>query len=154
MTTPEERLAELGITLGDAPPPAAAYVPTVQSGAMLYTAGQVATADGTLVASGLLGDTVDVDTGVACARACAVNVIAQLKQALGELSRVNRIVKVTVFVACVPTFTEPHVVANGASELLNDVFGDAGTHARSAVGVAVLPTGSPVEVEAIVEVSS
>ncbi|HEY8341307.1 MAG TPA: RidA family protein [Egibacteraceae bacterium] len=153
MATPEERLAELGITLGEPPAPAAAYVPTVQTGSLLYTAGQVATADGRLVASGVVGDDVDLDTGVACARACAVNVLAQLKAALGDLSRVRRVVKLTVFVASAPTFTSQHLVANGASELLAEVFGDAGRHARSAVGVASLPTGSPVEVEAIVEVA-
>lgn len=153
MASPEERLSELGIALGSPPAPAAAYVPTAQSGALLFTAGQVATADGELVASGIVGDDVDLDTGVACARACAVNVLAQLKAALGDLRRVQRIVKVTVFVASAPSFTSQHLVANGASELFADVFGDAGRHARSAVGVAALPTGSPVEVEAIVEVA-
>lgn len=158
MATPEQRLSELGISLPQAPAPAAAYVPFVQSGNLLFTAGQVAvdtTQPGrSLVATGLLGEEVDVETGQRCARQCAVNVLAQLKAALGELSRISRVVKVTVFVASAPGFTEQHLVANGASELLAEVFGDAGRHARSAVGTASLPTGTPVEVEAIVEVAT
>jgi enamine deaminase RidA (YjgF/YER057c/UK114 family) len=153
MATPEERLAELGITLPAAPPPAASYVPFVRSGSLLFTAGQVAVRDGELVATGLLGDGVDVATGQSCARQCAINVLAQLQAALGDLARVQRVVKITVFVASAPGFVEQHLVANGASELLAEVFGDAGVHARSAVGAASLPTGTPVEVEAIVEVS-
>jgi enamine deaminase RidA (YjgF/YER057c/UK114 family) len=151
--TPEEQLAELGITLPEAPPPAASYVPFVRSGALLFTAGQVAVADGALVAQGRLGDGLDVAVGQDCARQCAINVMAQLKAALGDLSRVRRIVKITVFVASTPDFTEQHLVANGASELLASVFGEAGVHARSAVGAPSLPTGTPVEVEAIVEVA-
>jgi enamine deaminase RidA (YjgF/YER057c/UK114 family) len=149
---PEARLRELGIDLPTAPAPRAIYLPVVQAGELLYTAGQVATADGTLVATGLLGADVDVDTGRACARQCALNLIAQLKAALHELDRVRQFVKVTVFVASAPSFTDQHLVANGASELFADVFGDAGRHARSAVGMASLPTGSPVEVEAVVQV--
>lgn len=153
MATPEQRLAELGIELPAAPPPAAAYVPTVQTGNLLFTAGQVAVRDGTLLAEGKVGADVDLDTAVACARQCAVNVLAQAKAALGDLGRVRRIVKLTVFVASDPAFTQQHLVANGASELLGDVFGDAGKHARSAVGAPALPTNSPVEVEAIIEVA-
>jgi enamine deaminase RidA (YjgF/YER057c/UK114 family) len=152
-TTPEDRLAELGISLPDAPPPAAAYVPFVRSGSLVFTAGQIAIADGALVATGRLGDDVDVETGQAAARQCAINVMAQLQAALGDLSRVRRIVKITVFVASAPDFTEQHLVANGASALLGEVFGEAGVHARSAVGAAALPMGTPVEVEAVVEVA-
>jgi enamine deaminase RidA (YjgF/YER057c/UK114 family) len=151
--SPEERLAELGITLPDAPPPAAAYVPFVQSGSLVFTAGQIAIREGTLVAEGKLGDGLDVPVGQDCARQCAINVMAQLKAAVGDLSRVRRIVKITVFVASAPGFTEQHLVANGASELLGAVFGDAGVHARSAVGAPALPMNTPVEVEAIVEVA-
>jgi enamine deaminase RidA (YjgF/YER057c/UK114 family) len=149
----EERLAELGITLPDAAPPAAAYVPTVQTGSLLFTAGQLPLRDGALVAEGRVGAEVDRETGIECARWCAINVLAQLKAALGDLERVRRVVKVVVFVASDPSFHEQHIVANGASELLGDVLGEAGKHARSAVGMAVLPRNAPVEVEAIVEVS-
>lgn len=151
MSTPEERLTALGITLPDAPAPVAAYVPVVQTGSLLFTAGQIASGPDGLVATGKVGDGVEMDTAVACARQCAVNIIAQLKTALGDLSRVRRVVKLTVFVASHPSFTEQHVVANGASELISEVFGDVGVHARSAVGAPALPRDTPVEVEAIVE---
>lgn len=153
MTTPAERLAELGITLPEAPAPAAAYVPVVRTGDLLFVSGQVAAADGSLVATGKVGAAVDLETAQRCARQCAINLLAQLQAALGDLSKVRRVVKLTVFVASDPSFTSPHLVANGASELLGEVFGDAGRHARSAVGAPVLPTDTPVEVEAIVEVS-
>ena len=150
--TPEDRLAALGVVLPDAPAPAAAYVPTRQSGDLLFTSGQIAVSDGALVASGHLGAEVDIPAGQQAARQCAINILAQLKAALGELSRVARVVKLTVFVSSTPEFTEQHLVANGASELLGEVLGEAGHHARSAVGVPSLPTGTAVEVEAIVEV--
>ena len=153
MATPEQRLAELGIELPDAPPPAAAYVPYVRTGDLVYTAGQVAVTQGSLVAEGIVGREVDLDTAVRCARQCAINVMAQLKAAVGDLSKVERIVKLTVFVASTPDFTQQHLVANGASELIGEVFGDAGRHARSAVGATALPTNSPVEVEAIAAVT-
>ena len=153
MATPEQRLAELGIELPEAPAPAAAYVPYVRTGNLVYTAGQVAVSGGTLVAEGIVGREVDLDTAVQCARQCAINVMAQLKAAVGDLATIARIVKLTVFVASTPDFTQQHFVANGASELLGEVFGDAGRHARSAVGAPALPTNSPVEVEAIVAVS-
>jgi enamine deaminase RidA (YjgF/YER057c/UK114 family) len=148
----EARLAELGITLPLAPAAAAAYVPTVRSGELLFTAGQVAVGEHGLLAAGKVGGDLDLDVGVACARQCALNVLAQLRAALGILDRVRRVVKLTVFVASDPSFTQQHLVANGASELLADVFGEPGRHARSAVGVPALPLDSPVEVEAIVEV--
>lgn len=151
--TPEQRLAALGLTLPEAPRPAAAYVPVVRTGDLLYTAGQVAADAGTLVASGRVGAEVDLDTARACARQCALNVVAQLAAELGDLGRVARVVKLTVFVASAEDFTEQHLVANGASELVAQVFGYRGLHARSAVGVARLPLDSPVEVEAIVEVA-
>lgn len=151
--TPEDRLAELGIALPAAPAPAAAYVPVVRSGSLLFTAGQVAVGESGMLATGIVGDDVDVETAVGCARQCAINVLSQLASALGSLSEVRRIVKLTVFVASTPSFREQHIVANGASELMASVFGESGVHARSAVGTAVLPLGSPVEVEAIVEVA-
>jgi enamine deaminase RidA (YjgF/YER057c/UK114 family) len=153
MATPEQRLAELGIELPTPPAPAAAYVPFVQTGSLVFTAGQVAVADGSLVAEGIVGRDVDVDTAVVCARQCAINVLAQVKAAVGDLSRVERVVKLTVFVASAPDFTQQHIVANGASELIGEVFGDAGRHARSAVGAPSLPTNTPVEVEAVVAVA-
>lgn len=148
----EARLIELGITLPPAPAPAAAYVPTAASGSLLFTAGQVAVGEDGMLATGKVGGGVDLDLAIACARQCALNVLAQLRAALGTLDRVARVVKLVVFVASDPSFTQQHLVANGASQLLADVFGDAGRHARSAVGVAVLPLDSPVEVEAVIEV--
>lgn len=151
--TPEERLAELGLSLPPAPAPAAAYVPFVRTGNLVFTAGQVARGPDGFVATGKLGAEVDLATGQQCARMCALNVMAQLKAAVGGLGRVQRVVKLVVFVASAPSFVEQHLVANGASELFGDVFGEAGQHARSAVGVPVLPLDSPVEVEATVEVA-
>jgi enamine deaminase RidA (YjgF/YER057c/UK114 family) len=152
VSSPEQRLAELGIELPSAPPPAAAYVPFKRVGNLLFTSGQVAVGPDGLVATGIVGDSVDVPTAVQCARQCAINVLAQLKSALGDLSAVSEIVKLTVFVASAPDFTEQHLVANGASELMAEVFGEAGRHTRSAVGAPSLPTNTPVEVEAIVAV--
>jgi enamine deaminase RidA (YjgF/YER057c/UK114 family) len=152
VATPEERLAELGIQLPTPPAPAAAYVPFVRTGNLVLTSGQVAVGEAGLIAEGIVGADVDLETAVGCARQCAINVLAQIKAAVGELSAVEQVVKLTVFVASAPTFTQQHLVANGASELLGEVFGDLGRHARSAVGTPSLPTNSPVEVEAIVAV--
>jgi enamine deaminase RidA (YjgF/YER057c/UK114 family) len=151
--TPEARLAALGVELPTPPAPAAAYTPTARTGDALYVSGQVPMERGSLVTTGKLGAEVPLEAGQRCARACAVNVLAQLKAALGDLTRVRRVVKLTVFVASEPGFAEQHLVANGASEFLGEVFGEAGQHARSAVGVASLPLNAPVEVEAIVEVA-
>jgi enamine deaminase RidA (YjgF/YER057c/UK114 family) len=151
MATPEERLAELGITLPAPPAPVAAYVPTVTTGNHIYVSGQVPMVDGKISATGRLGDELDVGQGAEVARVCAINVMAQLKGALGDLSRVARVVKLVGFVASAPGFGDQPEVVNGASELFVEVFGDAGRHARSAVGVAALPRNVPVEVEAIVE---
>ncbi len=150
---PEEVLREMGIELPEAPAPAASYLPYTRSGELILTAGQIAVGpDKKFVAQGVVGDDVDLETAKQCARKCAINVLAQIKAAVGDLAEVERILKLTVFVASVPTFTEQHLVANGASEFMAKVFGDAGRHARSAVGVPVLPLNSPVEIEAIVEV--
>ena len=153
MATPEQRLADLGIDLPAPPAAAAAYVPFVRNGNLVFTAGQIAVADGSLVAEGIVGRDVDLDTAVACGRQCAINVLAQIKAAVGDLVAVEQVVKLTVFVASAPDFTQQHLVANGASELVGEVFGDRGRHARSAVGTPSLPTNSPVEVEAIVAVA-
>ncbi|MFL6296559.1 MAG: RidA family protein [Actinomycetes bacterium] len=154
MTTPEERLQELGVSLPAPAVPVAAYVPCVRTGSLVYVSGQVPVVlDGKPSHLGHLGDNVDLEDGRAAARTCAVNVLAALKAELGELSRVRRVVKVTGFVASTPDFTDHPKVINAASELFGDVFGDAGRHARAAIGVAALPLGVPVEVEAIVEVA-
>jgi enamine deaminase RidA (YjgF/YER057c/UK114 family) len=153
MPTPEERLQELGVSLPAPATPVAAYVPCVRTGDLVYVSGQVPMVDGKPSHLGHLGDDVDLEAGRAAARTCAVNVLAALKAELGELSRVRRVVKVTGFVASTADFTDHPKVVNAASELFGDVFGDAGRHARAAVGVAALPLGVPVEVEAIVEVA-
>jgi enamine deaminase RidA (YjgF/YER057c/UK114 family) len=153
MPTPEERLRQLGIELPAAAAPVAAYVPCVRSGDLVYVSGQVPLVDGRPAWTGRLGaGGLPVAEGVAAAQRCAVNVLAALKAELGDLGRVRRVVKVTGFVACEPEFTDHPKVVNGASELFGEVFGEAGRHARAAVGVAALPLGVPVEVEAIVEV--
>ncbi len=148
----ETRLAGLGVTLPQAAAPAANYVPFMRSGDLLFTAGQLPLKDGKLAATGLLGRDLDTAAGREAARLCAVNVLAQAKAALGDLELVRRLVKITVFVASTPDFTEQHLVANGASDLFVAALGEPGRHARSAVGTASLPLDAPVEVEAIFEV--
>jgi enamine deaminase RidA (YjgF/YER057c/UK114 family) len=151
MTSPEERLAELGLSVPDVVPPVAAYVPAVRSGPMVYTAGQLPMRDGALITTGKVGASVTPEEAYECARQCALNAIAAIRSVAGDLADV-RIVKVGVFVASVPDFTGQPAVANGASDLLGEVFGEAGVHARSAVGVPVLPLDAPVEVEVVAEV--
>lgn len=148
----EARLAGLGIVLPQAAAPAANYVPFMRSGDLLFTAGQLPLKEGKLAASGLLGRDLDTAAGREAAKLCATNVLAQAKAALGDLELVRRLVKITVFVASTPEFTEQHLVANGASDLFVAALGDLGRHARSAVGSASLPLNAPVEVEAIFEV--
>lgn len=144
------RLDDLGLTPAPATTPPAWFEPVAVHGRYAYLAGQVPfTADGSLLATGRLGDDVDVATGVACARQCAANGLAVLSRGLGGLGRIERVLKVTVFVASAPGFGDQPVVANGASEVLHAVLGDAGRHARSAVGVAALPLTCPVEVELV-----
>jgi enamine deaminase RidA (YjgF/YER057c/UK114 family) len=151
VSTPEEKLAELGLTVPEVVPPVAAYIPAVRSGDQVFTAGQLPLRSGELMATGKVGSEVTEEEAYACAQQCALNVIAAVKSEVGDLSLVKRVVKVVVFVASAPGFTAQPKVANGASELFGNVFGDAGVHARSAVGVAALPLDAPVEVEAIVE---
>ena len=151
MSTINERLAELGITLPVLAKPVAAYVPAVISGNLVFTSGQLPFVDGVLPETGKLGAGVDADAAAGYARQCALNGLAAVESVIGSLDRVTRIVKVVGFVASDPSFTGQPGVINGASEVLGEIFGDAGKHARSAVGVAVLPLDSPVEVELIVE---
>ena len=152
MTSPEERLAELGLTVPEVVPPVAVYVPAVRTGSYVFTSGQLPMRDGALMATGKVGAEVTPEEAYECARQCALNAIAAVKAEIGDLSRVTRVVKVVAFVASVPDFTGQPGVANGASELLGAAFGDAGVHARSAVAAPVLPLDAPVEVEIIVEV--
>jgi enamine deaminase RidA (YjgF/YER057c/UK114 family) len=146
------RLAELGISLPPVVPPVAAYVPALRTGNYVYTSGQLPMIDGTLPATGKVGDAVTPEQAYDCARACALNALAAVDSIVG-LDSVVRVVKVVGFVASAPSFTGMSAVINGASELLGDVFGDAGRHARSAIGVAALPLDAPVEVELVVEVA-
>ena len=143
--TVEQRLPEVAA-------PLASYVPAVRSGAHVFTAGQLPLSSGELVATGKVGGEVSAEEAQAAARQCALNALAAVKSVVGSLDAVRQVVKVTVFVASTPDFTGQPMVANGASELLGDVFGDAGRHARSAVGVPLLPIDAPVEVELVVEV--
>ena len=147
------RLAGLGLTLPPVAQPLAAYVPAVKNGNYVYTSGQIPLADGKLQATGKIGDSLTVEEGAALARTCALNALAAAADAAGGLDAIVQIVKVTVFVASAPSFTGQAQVANGASEFFIQVFGDAGKHARSAVGMAVLPLDAPVEVELIAEVA-
>jgi len=151
MGTVDERLVELGITLPAVVAPVAAYIPAVVSGNLVYTSGQLPMVDGVLPATGKLGAEVSAERGKELARQCALNALAAVGSVIGSLDRITRIVKVVGFVASDPAFTGQPGVINGASEVLGEIFGDAGVHARSAVGVAVLPLDSPVEVELIVE---
>ena len=151
MSTVADRLAELGITLPPVAAPVAAYVPAQITGNLVYTSGQLPFVDGALPETGKLGAGVDADAAKGYARQCALNALAAVESVIGSLDRVTRIVKVVGFVASDPSFTDQPGVINGASEVLGEIFGDAGKHARSAVGVPVLPLDSPVEVEIIVE---
>jgi enamine deaminase RidA (YjgF/YER057c/UK114 family) len=146
-----ERLAELGLALPPVVPPVAAYVPAVITGNLVYTSGQLPMVGGVLPAVGKVGAEVGADEAQEYARICALNALAAADSVIGSLDRVTRVVKVTGFVASAPDFTGQPGVINGASQLLGEVFGDAGKHARSAVGVAVLPLDAPVEVEIILE---
>jgi enamine deaminase RidA (YjgF/YER057c/UK114 family) len=147
-----DRLAALGLELPPASAPAAKYVPAVITGKMLYTSGQLPLQGGKLTSIGLLGRDVSIEEGQEAAKWCAMNVLAQANRAAGSLENIKRVVKITVFVASTPDFTQQHIVANGGSELLVAALGDdVGPHARSAVGMASLPLNAPVEIEAIFE---
>ncbi|KRB20018.1 MULTISPECIES: RidA family protein [Mesorhizobium] len=150
--TIEKRLSDLGVALPVAAAPAANYVPYCRSGSLLFTAGQLPLKDGKLQASGLLGRDVDTASGKDAAKYCAINILAQAKAALGDLEKIRKLVKITVFVASAADFVEQHLVANGASDFLVAALGERGKHARSAVGTASLPLNAAVEIEAIFEV--
>jgi enamine deaminase RidA (YjgF/YER057c/UK114 family) len=155
MSVVEDRLAELGLTVPDVAAPAGVYVPALQDGELVFTSGQLPMVEGRLAVTGKVGTgdgLVDPETAKALAQTCALNAIAAVKSVVGDLDRVSRVVKVLGFVASDPGFTGQPGVVNGASELLGRAFGDAGVHARSAVGVAVLPLDAPVEVEVTVAV--
>ena len=147
----DARLAALQITLPEAAAPVAAYVPAVEANGLLHLSGQLPFDDGQLM-TGRLGEDRDIDYGTRAARACGIMILAQVRKALGSLDRVERIVKLGVFVNSAGSFTDQPKVANGASELMQDVFGDAGRHARSAVGVPTLPLGAAVEIDAVIQV--
>jgi len=150
----ENRLSELGITLPQAAAPVASYVPSVEAGGLLHISGQISFAEDATLIKGRLGEDMELEDGQQAARRCGIMLLAQVRAALGSLERVQRVVKLGVFVNSAPSFTDQPKVANGASELMQEVFGEAGRHARSAVGVAVLPLGVAVEVDAIVAVKA
>jgi enamine deaminase RidA (YjgF/YER057c/UK114 family) len=147
----EAKVKELGLTIPPAPAPAAAYVPAVQSGNLIFVSGQLPSENGQLV-KGILGNDLVLEDGYRAARLCAINCLGAVKSLVGSLDRVVRIVKVTGFVAATPEFTDHPKVINGASELMQQIFGEHGKHARAAIGMASLPLGVAVEVEMIVEV--
>ncbi|HEX5850139.1 MAG TPA: RidA family protein [Rubrobacter sp.] len=149
--SPETRLRELGIDLPAAPAPAGAYVPATRTGNLVFTAGQLPLEGGELTIRGKVGDTVGVEEAREAARLCATNALAAASTQTGGIAGISRVLKVTGFVASAPGFNAQPQVLNGASEFLGEVFGDAGLHARSAVGVAELPMDAPVEVEVVVE---
>lgn len=154
MGTISARLEELGIVIPQVAKPVAAYVPARQTANLVYTSGQLPFVDGVLVETGKVGGEVSMERATELARICVLNTLAALTTVIGSLDRITRIVKVNGFVASVPDFYGQSQVLNGASELLAEIFGDVGYHARAAVGVAVLPLNAPVEVELIVEVSA
>jgi enamine deaminase RidA (YjgF/YER057c/UK114 family) len=152
MSLIESRLKELGVTLPTPPMPVASYVPCTISGNIVFVSGQIPIADGAIKYIGKLGVDVPLEAGQAAAQLCAINILAQLKAAIGDLDRVTRCLKLGVFVNAAPDYTQQPEVANGASDLIAAVFGDAGKHARAAVGVGSLPRGVAVEVEAVFEI--
>ena len=149
MSAPSTRLAELGIDLPSVVPPAAAYIPAKQTGEVIYTSGQLPFVDGVMMGTGYLGKDVSVEDGYAMARRCALNAVAAAASVAGGVDNLKGVVKVVGFVASAEGFTNQPAVVNGASELLGEIFGDAGKHARSAIGMAELPFAAPVEVEVI-----
>jgi len=151
--TIDNRLKALGVTLPEAQAPVANYVTAAQSGQQLFISGQLPLKDGVLIATGKVGAGVDPQTAQEAAKYCAINILSQAKAALGDLGKIRRIVKLTAFVAADPDFTAIPAIANGASDFLVNVLGEAGKHARSAVGVATLPLDAPIEIEAIIEIA-
>ena len=152
MSKIEQLINRLGIDLPDVPKPIAAYIPAKQTGNLVFTAGQLPMVHGELISKGLLGQDVEIDEANKAARICTLNALAAIKSVIGDLDRIKQIVRVVGYVASVPTFTQQPAVVNGASELLLEIFGENGKHARSAVGMAVLPLNASVEIELTVEV--
>ena len=148
----ELKLKELKLQIPDVPKPVAAYIPAKQTGNLVFTAGQLPMVNGELISKGLLGQDVEIDEANKAARICTLNALAAIKSVIGDLDRIKQIVRVVGYVASVPTFTQQPAVVNGASELLLENFGENGKHARSAVGMAVLPLNASVEIELTVEV--
>jgi enamine deaminase RidA (YjgF/YER057c/UK114 family) len=148
----ELKLKELKLQIPDAPKPVAAYIPAKQTGNLVFTAGQLPMVNGELISKGLLGQDVEIDEANKAARICTLNALAAIKSVIGDLDRIKQIVRVVGYVASVPTFTQQPAVVNGASELLLEIFGENGKHARSAVGMAVLPLNASVEIELTVEI--
>jgi enamine deaminase RidA (YjgF/YER057c/UK114 family) len=147
-----ERLNQLGIVLPDPPKPVAAYIPAKQAGNMVFTAGQLPMVNGELISKGLLGQDVEIENAKNAAKICTLNALAAIKGLIGDLDRIKQIVRVVGYVASVPTFTQQPAVVNGASELLLEIFGENGKHARSALGMSALPLNASVEIELTVEV--
>ena len=148
----EIKLEKMGIVLPEIPKPVAAYIPAKQTGNLVFTAGQLPMVNGELISKGLLGQDVEIDEANKAAKICTLNALAAIKGVIGDLDRIKQIVRVVGYVASVPTFTQQPAVVNGASELLLEIFGENGKHARSAVGIAVLPLNASVEIELTVEV--
>jgi enamine deaminase RidA (YjgF/YER057c/UK114 family) len=148
----ENKLSALGIQLPEPPKPLAAYIAAKQTGNLVFTAGQLPMVNGNLIATGLLGRDIEVEAAKAAAQTCVINALSAVKGVIGDLDKIKQIVRVVGYVASVPEFTQQPAVVNGASELLLEIFGEAGRHARSAVGVSVLPLNAAVEVELTVEV--
>lgn len=148
----EGNLANLGLVLPAISKPVAAYIPAKQTGKLVFTAGQLPMVNGELISKGLLGRDVDIEDANNAARICTLNALAAIKGVIGDLDRIKQLVRVVGYVASIPTFTQQPAVVNGASELLLEIFGDSGKHARSAVGMAVLPMNASVEIELTVEI--
>ncbi len=148
----ESRINELKLSLPEVPKPVAAYIPAKQTGKLVFTAGQLPMVNGELISKGLMGQDVEIDEANKAARICTLNALAAIKGVIGDLDRIKQIVRVVGYVASVPTFTQQPAVVNGASELLLEIFGENGKHARSAVGMAVLPLNASVEIELTVEI--
>lgn len=154
MSTIEQRLEEAGYALPSVSKPLAAYVPTMRDGDIIYTSGQLPVVDGQLAATGKVGETVTVEDAQRYARICVLNGLAAIKAEIGDLDKISQITKLVGFVSSATDFDQQHIVINGASEFLGEIFGETGTHARSAVGVAMLPMNAPVEIEMIVKVAA
>jgi enamine deaminase RidA (YjgF/YER057c/UK114 family) len=152
MSKIEDRLKSLGLELPAIPKPLAAYIPAKQSGKLVFTAGQLPMVNGELISKGLLGKDVEIEEANNAARICTLNALAAIKGVIGDLDKIKQVVRVVGYVASLPTFTQQPAVVNGASELLLEIFDDAGKHARSAVGMAVLPLNASVEIELTVEI--